>query len=132
MAPSEPKDIDSYIRNASKETQPHLKKLSSTIRKLVPKAGEKLAWGMPTFTLEGNLIHFAWFKNHVSVFPGSDAIAWFKKDLTKYQTSKGTLQIPLDQPVPVALVSRIVKFCVKRNLAMAAEKAAKKAAKKRK
>ena len=87
---------------------------------------------MPTFYQDGNLLHFAAFKNHMSLFPGTDAVSRFKKELAKFVTSKGTIQIPYDEPIPTALVTKIVKYCIGRNLAAAKIKAAKKAAKKKK
>jgi uncharacterized protein YdhG (YjbR/CyaY superfamily) len=114
-----PKDIDEYILNEPTPIQKILKKVRTLVRKSAPRATEKIAWGMPTFYLEGNLLHFAAFKNHMSIFPGPDAITHFKKELAPYQTSKGTIQISYDVPIPVALVTKIVKYCVKQNLAKA-------------
>jgi uncharacterized protein YdhG (YjbR/CyaY superfamily) len=127
---NDPKDIDDYIRNESASIQKILRTVRSLVKKTAPKASEKIAWGMPTFYLEGNLLHFAAFQNHMSIFPGADAIVYFKKELVRYTTSKGTIQIPYDEKIPVALVKKIVKFCMKRNLARAATK--KKLARKKK
>jgi uncharacterized protein YdhG (YjbR/CyaY superfamily) len=126
-----PANISEYIRNEPAPVQKVLKQVRALIAKLAPDATEKLAWSMPTFYLEGNLLHFAAFKNHMSIFPGSDAIAHFAKETARYTTSKGTLQIPYGQPLPTALLTKIVKFCVKRNLSAAAAKKKKKAAKKK-
>jgi len=115
-------NITTYIQSEPASIQKVLKQMRALVKKTVPKATEKLAWGMPTFYLEGNLLHFAAFKNHMSIFPGTDAITHFKKDLARFQTSKGTIQIPYEEKLPTALVAKIVKFCVKRNLSKAAAK----------
>ncbi|MBL7717076.1 MAG: DUF1801 domain-containing protein [Bdellovibrionales bacterium] len=110
-------DIDTYIEQEAPLAKRYLKAVRTLIRKTVPKATEKIAWGMPTFYLEGNLIHFAAFKNHISLFPGSDAVAKFKKEWAKHgDISKGTMQLPYQNALPQALVRKIVKFCVSRNL----------------
>jgi uncharacterized protein YdhG (YjbR/CyaY superfamily) len=111
----EPKNFREYVKNEPAAKRAKLNQMRAAIRKAAPGCGEKMAWGMPTFTLEGNLIHIAAFTNHVSVFPGPDAIAFFKTQLAKYKTSKGTWQISLDEKVPLALLTRMTKFCVKRN-----------------
>lgn len=122
--------IRDYIKNEPVAVQKVLKQMHALARKAAPKASDKLAWGMPTLYQEGNLIHFAAFKNHMSIFPGPDAIVHFKKDLSGLVTSKGTIQIPYGQKLPAGLVTKIVKFCVKRNLVKAKSKAAKKKNKK--
>jgi uncharacterized protein YdhG (YjbR/CyaY superfamily) len=116
--------IDSYIRSEPASVQKSLKALRALIRDAAPQASEKIAWGMPTFYLEGNLIHFAAFKNHYSLFPGGDVTRHFKKDLDRLGLvhSKGTIQFLHGTRLPVPLVKRIVKFCVKRNLSEAAQK----------
>lgn len=117
-----PKNIDDYIGPFSPNVQKTLKQLRSTIRRAAPKATEKIAWGMPTFFLEGNLVHIAAFKNHISLFPGPEAIVQFQKQLKNYPTSKGTIQFPHGDKIPLTLVTRIVKFRVKQNLAKKARK----------
>jgi uncharacterized protein YdhG (YjbR/CyaY superfamily) len=121
-----PDQISAYIRNEPAPVRKVLKQVRALVGKTAPKATEKLAWGMPTFYLEGNLLHFAAFKNHMSLFPGTDAILHFKKQLARYHTSKGTIQFPYADPIPTALVTKIVKYCVKRNLAKAATRKKKK------
>jgi uncharacterized protein YdhG (YjbR/CyaY superfamily) len=86
--------IRTYIANEPAPIQKVLKQIHKAARTGAPKATEKLAWGMPTLYLEGNLLHFAAFKNHASLFPGTDAIVFFKKDLARFTTSKGTIQFP--------------------------------------
>lgn len=118
-----PETIRNYIKSEPAEVQKYLKRMYAIVRKAAPKAAtEKLAWSMPTLCLEGNLLHFCAFNHHLSLFPGTDAIKHFEKDLKKFQTSKGTIQFPYEEALPVALITRIVKFCVKRNLANAKAK----------
>lgn len=109
------KDIDIYIANHSKEVQVLLKKIRAIIKKSAPKATEAIKYGIPTFVLNGNLVHFGAFKNHVGFFPGSSGVRSFQKELTDYKTSKGTIQFPLNKPLPVALIQKIVVFRVKEN-----------------
>jgi uncharacterized protein YdhG (YjbR/CyaY superfamily) len=127
-------DIDAYIRNEPPHIRKVLKTMRALVKKAAPKASEKIAWDMPTFYLEGNLLHFAAFKSHMSIFPGSDAVARFKNELGPRLSSKskGTIQIPYDVAIPVGLVTKIVRFCVKRNLAAAKAKAAKSSARRKK
>lgn len=118
------KEIDSYIRREPASVQQVLRALRALIRKSAPQASEKISWGMPTFYLHGNLMHFAAFSKHISIFPGSDAVARFDQEVRRrgLVTSKGTIQIPHGTRLPVQLVTRIVKFCVKRNLSEASAK----------
>ena len=120
MAKMDP--IGDYIKSESKEVQGELKKLYAIVRKAAPKAAEKLAWGMPTLHQEGNIVHFAAFKKHMSLFPGADAMKRFEKELGELATSKGTIQFQYGTKLPVALITRIVKFNLKENLADAKKK----------
>lgn len=108
--------IDTYIANSPKEIQDTLKKIRSTIKKSAPKAEETINYGIPTFTLDGNLVHFAGFKNHIGFYPTPSGIEKFKKELSAYEGAKGSVKFPLDKPIPYALISKIVKFRVKENL----------------
>ena len=126
MKSKQARNIDEYIADFPVAVQPLLQKLRTTIRKAAPQAEEAIKYQMPTFVLNGNLIHFAGYKNHIGLYPGSKPIEEFKDDLIKYRVSKGTVQFPLDKPIPVGLVGKITKFCVKRNLERAAAKAKKK------
>lgn len=119
--------IGSYIRSEPASVQKVLKQLRTLIAKAAPQATEKLAWGMPTFHQQGNLIHFAAFKGHVSLFPGSDAVEHFQPELKRRGLvhSKGTIQIPYETKLPTQLLTRIVKYCVKRNLTEGGAKKAK-------
>jgi uncharacterized protein YdhG (YjbR/CyaY superfamily) len=109
-------DIDEYIERHSKKDQRLLGQMRATIQKAAPEATEKISYGIPTFYLNGNLVHFAAFSNHIGFYPTSSGIAAFKEQLGPYKWSKGAVQFPKDKPVPVALVARIVKFRVKENL----------------
>lgn len=111
-----PTNIDDYIADFPKDVQERLEKVRAAIRKAAPDAKEAISYGIPTYVLKGNLIHFAGYENHIGLYPGSKPIEEFKDQLTKYRTSKGTVQLPLDKPVPVGLISKITKFCVNRNL----------------
>jgi len=109
------KNIDEFIESFPKETQKLLEQVRATIQKAVPKAEEIISYGIPTFKLYGNLVHFAAYKNHIGFYPGSGAIIAFKKELTGFKTSKGTIQFPLDKPMPLKLIAQIVKFRVMVN-----------------
>ena len=124
--PPAPKTIDEYIAGFPNDTQEILQKIRATIRKAAPDAQEKIAYQMPTFFLKGNLVHFAAFKKHIGFYPVPTGIEAFKKELSVYEGGKGSVQFPLDQPIPYDLISRIVKFRVKENLEKAAAKAKKK------
>ncbi|HET6979384.1 MAG TPA: DUF1801 domain-containing protein [Pyrinomonadaceae bacterium] len=121
-----PTTIDEYIADFPRDIQPLLEKVRATIRKAAPNAQEAIKYMMPTFVLEGNLIHFAGYNQHIGLYPGSRPIEEFKEALAKYETAKGTVRFPLDKPIPVGLIGKITKFCVKRNLEKAAAKAKKK------
>ncbi len=107
-------NIDEYIAGFPSEVQAILKKIRETIRKAAPDAGEKMGYGIPTFTLEGkNLVHFAAFKTHIGFYPTPTGIEKFKKELSVYEGAKGSVQFPLDKPIPYGLITKIVKFRVK-------------------
>ena len=121
-----PTTIDEYIADFPRDVQPLLEKVRAAIRKAAPDAEEAISYQMPTFKQQGNLIHFAGYNQHIGLYPGSRPIEAFKDELSKYKTSKGTVQLPLDKPIPVGLIGKLTKFCVKRNLEKAAAKARKK------
>jgi len=108
--------IDEYIAMFPKQIQNILQELRQTIGESAPQAQETISYQMPTFKLNGNLVYFAAFKNHIGFFPTSSAIINFKKELSEYETSKGTIRFPLDKPIPFDLVKKIVKFRVNENL----------------
>lgn len=120
------KDIDSYIKAAPKEVQPLLKQMRETIREVVPEATEAISYGIPTFKMNGNLVHFGAFKTHMSFFPTSSGVAAFAKELSKYKLSKGTVQFPLNQKLPLPLIKKIVRFRVKESKVKIVKKTLKK------
>jgi len=124
MKAKKAKDIDEYIADFPVDVQLLLQKVRTAIRKAAPKAEEAIKYQMPTFVLNGNLIHFAGYKNHIGLYPGSKPIEEFKDELSRYETSKGTVQLPLDEPIPVGLITKITKFCVKRNIERAVSREA--------
>ncbi|MCL5113564.1 MAG: DUF1801 domain-containing protein [Patescibacteria group bacterium] len=108
---------DEYINNFPLKVQDKLNKMRQAIKEEVPsETQEKIGYGIPTFYLKGNLVHFAAFKDHISFFPTSSGVAKFMNELSKYQISKGTIQFPLSEELPIALIKKIVKFRVKENL----------------
>jgi uncharacterized protein YdhG (YjbR/CyaY superfamily) len=109
-------DIDDYIADFPKDVRSRLEKIRSTIRKAAPDADETIRYGIPTFTLKGNLVHFAAFRNHIGFYPTPAGIEKFQKELSAYEGAKGSVRFPLDKAVPFALISRIVKFRVQANL----------------
>jgi uncharacterized protein YdhG (YjbR/CyaY superfamily) len=107
--------IDGYIKTFPKEIQKILETIRQTIKITAPDAEEAISYQIPTFKLNGNLVHFAAFKNHIGFYPGSKAIKIFRKDLAKFKSSKGAVQFPLDKPMPLSLIKKIVKHRVKEN-----------------
>ena len=109
-------DIDKYIASFTKDKQKLLEDLRAIIRKAAPQAQETISYGMPAFKQDGMLVYFAAWKSHIGFYPTSSGIRAFAKDLSAFIVSKGTVQFPLDKPIPKGLVTRIVKFKVKENL----------------
>lgn len=99
--------IDQYISEQNEKTRQILQKIREVIHAAAPDAIEKISWQMPTFWQGENLIHFAAFKKHISIFPGGEAVSAFADRLTEYQTTKGTIQLPLDKPIPYDLIREI-------------------------
>jgi len=108
--------IDEYIARFPKLIQGILQKIRETIRESAPQAQEAISYQIPTFKLNGNLVHFAAFKDHISFFPTSSGVAAFKKELSEYETRKGTIRFPLDKPIPFELIRKIVKYRVNEAL----------------
>ena len=109
-------NIDEYISLFPQEVQTGLISLREAISKAAPDAQEAISYQMPTFKLNGNLVHFAAYKNHVGFYPAPSGIEAFKKELSKYKSSKGAVQFPIDEKLPLSLISKIVKYRVKENL----------------
>ena len=107
--------IDDYIKTWPKEIQKILEHVRQAIKKSAPLAHEAISYQIPTFRLNGNLVHFAAFKNHIGFYPGSEAIKVFKKEIASYKSSKGAIQFPLDKPMPITLIRKIIKHRVKVN-----------------
>jgi uncharacterized protein YdhG (YjbR/CyaY superfamily) len=118
-----PKTIDEYIAGFPKDIQDILEKIRATVHEAAPEAEEAISYQMPAFKLKGNLVYFAAFKEHIGFYPIPSGIEKFKNELSVYKQGKGSVQFPLDQPIPYGLISRIVKFRVEENLKKAAEKA---------
>jgi uncharacterized protein YdhG (YjbR/CyaY superfamily) len=117
-----PKDIDEYISSCPVEVQPLLQQVRATIRAAAPEAEETISYQMPTFKFHGNLVYFAAFKNHIGFYPIPSGMAEFAEELSTYTTGKGSVQFPLDRPIPFDLITRIVRFRVEENLKKAAAK----------
>jgi|SRR6185436_19111005 len=111
-----PKDIDEYIAGFPGDVQEILEKIRRTVKKAAPAAEETIKYQMPTFTLKGNLVHFAAYKNHIGLYPVPRGVEEFKNRLSAYAGEKSTLRLPLDKPIPTALIRDIVEFLVKKNL----------------
>ncbi len=114
--------IDEYIAAFPEELQAILQTVRQTIKAAAPDAEEKISYQMPTFFLKGNLVHFAAFKTHIGFYPTPSGVAAFKKEIAQYQSAKGSIQFPLDEPMPLDLITRIVKMRVDENLKKAASK----------
>ena len=111
-ARSTPTNVDDYIAGFPKNVQQLLQSVRGAIRASVPEASEKISYGIPTFTLGRNLIHFAAFRNHIGLYPGTAAIKTFEEELKGFPTAKGTVRFPLNEALPLPLSAKIVRFCV--------------------
>ena len=114
--------IDEYIATFPEDVQKILEEIRATINAAAPEAEEKISYQMPTFYLNGNLIHFAAFKNHIGIYPTPSGTQAFKDEISMYQSSKGSIRLPIDEPMPLELIGRIVKFRVAENLTKAKAK----------
>ena len=112
-----PTTIDHYIAGYPKVVQKLLQQVRETIKKVVPDAEEAISYGIPTFKLNGNLVHFGGFKQHIGFYPGAGGIKAFEKELSAYKGAKGSVQFPIDQPMPLEIITAITKFRVAQNLA---------------
>lgn len=117
--------INEYIATFPEETQRVLEELRATIKAAAPEAEEKISYQIPTFSLHGNLVHFAAWKKHIGFYPTSSGTQAFKRELSIYAGAKGSIKFPIDKPLPLSLISKIVKFRVAENLKSAKIKSSK-------
>jgi uncharacterized protein YdhG (YjbR/CyaY superfamily) len=111
-----PENIDEYIANFPKDVQTILQELRETIREAASEAEEAISYQMPTFRLKGNLVHFAAYKNHIGFYPTPSGIENFKEELSAFEGAKGSVKFPIDQPLPLDTITKIVKFRVQENI----------------
>lgn len=114
--------IDEYIRQFDPEIREKLERLRAVIKEAAPDAVEKISYQMPTFYLYGNLVHFAAFKSHIGFYPAPSGIEVFNEEIAKYKWAKGSVQFPMEQPIPYELIGRIVRFRVAENIRIHEEK----------
>lgn len=107
--------IDEYIRGFPKPVQAKLKQIRQIVRELAPDAEEKISYRIPTFYLNGNLVHFAAYAKHIGFYPTSSGVSKFKHELSKYKNAKGSIQFPIDEDLPVELIQKIVRYRVQEN-----------------
>jgi len=110
------KTIDEYISTFPEDVRKILNTLRQTIKEVAPDAEETINYQIPTFTLHGNLVHFAAFENHIGFYPTPSGMEAFKKELSGYKGAKGSVQFPIDQPLPLPLIRKIVEYRVKENV----------------
>ena len=118
---AKPESIDAYIKAAPKEVQEKLRQMHACILAAAPGATESLKWGMPAYSYKRILVTFAVFKHHIGFYPTPSAVKAFAKSLTKFKTAEGSIQFPLNQPLPLSLISKITKFRVQESLAIDAK-----------
>jgi len=116
VSKSQFRTIDEYIAEFPENVRDILEELRRVIRQAAPQAQEAMRYGIPTFRLNGNLVHFAAFKNHIGFYPTPSAIEDFKEELSSYRQAKGSVQFPINKPIPYDLVRKIVKYRVKESL----------------
>jgi uncharacterized protein YdhG (YjbR/CyaY superfamily) len=115
--------INEYIAEFPEDVQKKLQEMRATIKAAAPAAQEKISYQMPTFYLNGNLVHFAAYSSHIGFYPAPSGIEAFKHELAGYKNSKGAVQFPINEPLPLDLVTKIVKFRVEENLKKGGSKA---------
>lgn len=113
--PEAPTTIDEYIQNFPDNVQQLLQSVRKTIRDAAPEAEETINYQIPTFKLNGNLVHFAGYKKHIGFYPAPSGITAFADELAEYESAKGSVKFPIEKPIPLDLISRIVKFRVSEN-----------------
>ena len=106
-----PRSIEEYIKRQPESTQPYLRMVNDAVREAIPDAAEKISWSMPTYWKGQNLIQFAAFRKHIGLYPGPEAVEAFAGRLCGYRTSKGTIQLPYEKPLPLDLIREIAKWC---------------------
>ncbi len=111
-----PKNIDEYIAAFPPDVQKILEKIRKVIRKVVPDAEEAIKYQIPTFVLNGNLVHFAAYKEHIGLYPAPRGADELKDELAAYEGGKGTLRFSLEEPIPYDLIGRVVKYLVRKQL----------------
>ena len=109
-------DIDSYISGFPEQTRGMLEQLRATIKLAAPEASEVISWGMPAYKQNGILVYFAAYKNHIGFYPTASGVENFKQEFSSFKVSKGTIQFPLDKPLPLELITEIVRFRVEERL----------------
>lgn len=119
---SAPTTIDAYVAGFPEDVQPVLRRMREVIRRAAPGATEAMKYGVPTFVLDGNLVHFGGFQRHVGFYPGPSGIAAFQAELSGYEGAKGSVRFPLDRPLPVKLIEKIVRFRVEEQAQLAARR----------
>ena len=117
--------IDEYIATFPEDIRAVLEDVRATVKAAAPDASEKISYQMPTFDLKGNLVHFAAFKNHIGFYPTPSGTEAFREEIARYQGAKGSIRFPLDEPMPLDLITRIVQFRVAENLKKAEAKSRK-------
>jgi len=115
MSSSAPSTVDEYLGGFSGDLLARLRELRRIVRSLAPDAEEKISYQMPSFHLNGYLVHFAGYAKHIGFYPGASAISRFKSELAQYRTAKGSVQFPLSQPLPTALIRKILQFRIDEN-----------------
>ncbi len=123
---AKPTTFDDYIATFPTAVQEILQKVRETVKTAVPNATEAISYGMPTFKLAGNLVHFGAFKNHLGFYPIPSGLDQFKEELAPYKIGKGSVQFPYDEPIPYELIGKIAQFRAAQNLEKAAAKKIKK------
>jgi len=113
---SRPGNIDEYIALYPENIRKKLNEIRAVIKNVAPDAAEAMKYGIPTFVLSGNLVHFAGFENHIGFYPAPSGIKAFQKDLKGFKFAKGSVQFPIDEPMPIETITKIVRFRVKENL----------------
>ena len=109
-------EIDKYISQFPEELQVKLNEIRRIIKEAAPQATEKISWQMPTFYLNGNLVHFAMHKTHIGFYPGANGVEIYKNELDEFKHSKGAIQFPLNKTLPKELIQKIVRFRVEENM----------------